>query len=796
MERSKPTNDLMGLALRKLHWPQALTPKKHRRFVYPPLARSKNQLRLLELAPGDPNDGIIATIATKQFLALPLNSPKSTIDGLIDELAEIYERLSTALITGSDVPIEQLLRWERVHVELNKHYLMLYIYEDASKYRNRIQWMIDARGLFINQVQRYESIELYRDLCKVHAMQALVKRLKLVIPTPKTDTWGFDPEPERGYVAVSYCCGDQTIKEDIILNNVRVQIPASAARALRGVRSGKGNVSKLPVWIDAICINPDDPRERAHQVLLMARIYSSALSTLVWLDHECEMAHEQLSVCFSEWDRHLENVYGATLVMESIFDANSDLPESARCAARELFASLWVYLQQPYFSRLWVYQEVLLSPRVYLLVGQHTIPWLFLRVALEHYEDLFSAAESSVLGAAGPWCRRVCFPKTTSGWRSAYIPPSLTELLLETLPFDCLDPRDKVYALLGLTSWSIHHEKFPDELEPDYTLPIEECMRNATLAAIGERGSAECLTLPVWTKRKPTWVVPWQELEIGCNRLPHVAIEARCEAYYGMPDCSRGQKVNLSILRQPGRLDSLYLEGCRFSKVFQVSEMVCPQDVEGLSFEQKLERVVQRVKQLLAGQTLPRLASFFILSLWWRFKTVENGKLGSGLSGGDMRLSFDSFEEQRVEYQNGEQAEYRPDGDGRFWLHDLIEHLRTKPDTIRDDESPSSPPPGEWDVKLTEGLDWSISNSRFYLATTEQTSDTGTTEYMLGCGPNDMEPGDEVVMLHGSRVPVVLRPEHSWWLLVGPAFSHTLRDATFIFNSPPPGSDIEVFEIR
>jgi hypothetical protein len=78
--------------------------------------------------------------------------------------------------------------------------------------------------------------------------------------------------------------------------------------------------------------------------------------------------------------------------------------------------------------------------------------------------------------------------------------------MLWTVPFSCLDPRDEVYALLGLTSWSTYRKKFSAELEPDYTLPIGECMRNATLAAIGEETSLECLTLPVWTKQRPTWV--------------------------------------------------------------------------------------------------------------------------------------------------------------------------------------------------------------------------------------------------------------------------------------------------
>jgi heterokaryon incompatibility protein (HET) len=41
-------------------------------------------------------------------------------------------------------------------------------------------------------------------------------------------------------------------------------------------------------WVDAICINQEDSRERSQQVKLMAAIYRSALSVCAWLGEEDE----------------------------------------------------------------------------------------------------------------------------------------------------------------------------------------------------------------------------------------------------------------------------------------------------------------------------------------------------------------------------------------------------------------------------------------------------------------------------------------------------------------------------
>lgn len=41
--------------------------------------------------------------------------------------------------------------------------------------------------------------------------------------------------------------------------------------------------SFLNLWIDAICINQHDLAEKARQIPLMTRIYSTAARVLVWL---------------------------------------------------------------------------------------------------------------------------------------------------------------------------------------------------------------------------------------------------------------------------------------------------------------------------------------------------------------------------------------------------------------------------------------------------------------------------------------------------------------------------------
>lgn len=68
--------------------------------------------------------------------------------------------------------------------------------------------------------------------------------------------------------------------ERISLNSRPVDVPTSSAKALRRFRPLSGVRS---LWIDAVCINQDDVRERNAQVSIMHHIYEKSVGSLIWL---------------------------------------------------------------------------------------------------------------------------------------------------------------------------------------------------------------------------------------------------------------------------------------------------------------------------------------------------------------------------------------------------------------------------------------------------------------------------------------------------------------------------------
>ena len=420
--------------------------------------------------------------------------------------------------------------------------------------------------------------------------------------------------------------------------------------------------------------------------------------------------------------------------------------------------------------------------------------------ALRYYDRLSPAVKwldginLGVLGAAAPWCRRLADDASGEGRHYNYAPANPTVLLLENVPFKCTDPRDKVYALLGLTSWSIRRKTFPAEFEPDYTLSTGECMRRATLAAICEERSLECLTLSVWTKREPSWVVPWHELEVDRNRHPHVESSFHFAMYHRLTDWSGGRNVNLDILRQPDKPDSLFLEGFAFFKIWQVSDIVGSQDVEGFPFKMKLQEMIRSVKVLLADEHLSdKFCQFVMRAVWWNVVMSKDGDYWTGVLAKDNMLQSSGEPVEALDAPD-KQAKHDHCKVELLKLQRLIKRLGAESHATHDNDIPLAASPEKWSEGITERLDWSISNSRFYLTILEPKSDPRCTGYLLGYGPIDMSLGDQIVVLCGSRLPIVLRPEQSWWLWIGPTFHMTVLE-TKSGASVSAGST-EVFEIR
>ncbi|KAF2027768.1 heterokaryon incompatibility, partial [Setomelanomma holmii] len=76
--------------------------------------------------------------------------------------------------------------------------------------------------------------------------------------------------------ALSYVWGSQAKKYPIKLNGRHMYINQNLYSALPFLCLPEGERPGCPVWIDALCINQDDEREKTEQIAIMHQIYRRA----------------------------------------------------------------------------------------------------------------------------------------------------------------------------------------------------------------------------------------------------------------------------------------------------------------------------------------------------------------------------------------------------------------------------------------------------------------------------------------------------------------------------------------
>ena len=129
------------------------------------------------------------------------------------------------------------------------------------------------------------------------------------------------------------------------------------------------------LWIDAICINQRNNDERNYQVLLMQKLFARAESVLVWLgeeSHDSRAAFGLVSriAAAAAADRGL-----STQDMKNFLTAQDlgglGLPDHADTAWFALDSLFW----RPWFSRVWVIQEITVARRASILCGPSRCSW-------------------------------------------------------------------------------------------------------------------------------------------------------------------------------------------------------------------------------------------------------------------------------------------------------------------------------------------------------------------------------------------------------------------------------------
>lgn len=189
------------------------------------------------------------------------------------------------------------------------------------------------------------------------------------------------------------------------------------ARPTRGVRL---------MWVDAVCINQENLAERSIQVAMMRRIYSDCLQCLVYLGPDVVQWH------------------GTRL------PGRQGLHELERPSLERLLEG------RRYFSRLWVIQELILSPRIIMPIG-NTMYWAD-NTTNTRVQDSSSIAWDWDATRA-PWLQDM-------SQRRLSIQTACESLLL-TRHAHCTDPRDRLFGILGLLAAKTGPEA---SLQPGYAL--------------------------------------------------------------------------------------------------------------------------------------------------------------------------------------------------------------------------------------------------------------------------------------------------------------------------------------
>jgi hypothetical protein len=177
------------------------------------------------------------------------------------------------------------------------------------------------------------------------------------------------PETQIPYEALSYTWGSEVKEHEIILDGQEFAVTKNLYFALKWLRL---EGSERVMWIDAICIDQDNHKERGHQVQQMTDIYSGAERVVIWLGNSTwqtdilmqatqllqEKSNQESCKGWELTDRRWSDIWSA--VLSSLDKANALVRNG-----------LNVLLNRSWWKRIWILQEVANAKTATVVCGSY-----------------------------------------------------------------------------------------------------------------------------------------------------------------------------------------------------------------------------------------------------------------------------------------------------------------------------------------------------------------------------------------------------------------------------------------
>jgi hypothetical protein len=363
----------------------------------------------------------------------------------------------------------------------------------------------------------------------------------------------------------------------IIIDNEEVLITANLGRALESLQCDivrEADNGPYSIWVDAICINQQDHKEKASQIPLMGRIYSAARLVVAYLGPGDEQitraiktlkeARPHLQASLRQDDPDLNWIEQFPQIWSTAnLDGNGE--NDFLIGVRRLFSFA-------YWRRAWILQEMVLSNARLVLLTSSSAAWPLGLDTIMAWDDLVTRMRTG---------RRIkrpeCFPavhwylRSVSGVNATcntlktvvhlikqlrksrnWKMKTLREFCDTSFSLIATDPKDKIYALMNLMELDITVD-YSDRLSTE-SLYTE--FARIFIGAQQESDVMACSGIGKGLQSRPhlpSWVPEWDRLSIqlinSSGAVPyHLDLwESYYEAHRGL-DLPRWRTLNNSLL--------------------------------------------------------------------------------------------------------------------------------------------------------------------------------------------------------------------------------------------------------
>ncbi|KAL2063855.1 hypothetical protein VTL71DRAFT_4349 [Oculimacula yallundae] len=590
------------------------------------------------------------------------------------------------------------------------------------------------------------------------------------------------------YEALSYVWGpfDEASPDLIQLNGSWITTTINLSQALYALRKKE---NERTMWIDAICINQDDLDERSSQVRLMRNIYRSSSTTVVWLGTDTFLstptfaflkgigvqltpANLSTSVYFIQQKEPEDKVLQQLVTDE----------KARRLVQRGFYGDIG---KRDFWTRIWVVQEVALSSRVSIVCGDNEMDWEDFHQVVWVVDQASNKAtvtptdEGNIGGLSNIETFAVLQKLVTRGFKI-----KLSDALALLRRSRSTDPRDMVYGLLGLISQT--------SIQPDYSnANMQDVYLGLVHHCITEENSLDIITLCWKTGRNPSlpsWVPDWSEswiaeyedemegpaipliLKYGSGSLYHL-IEATDDSvlftkWFANGSIAPKASIDKSLL-------TITAQGISIDRICSVGDYTSRTEDDGEIFFFELFRNWEDILLQRFGVCNDTRSGRSILDVFDRCLNIMIGYLSN--SNADFAGEAREKLQQRLLEREEHEVTYRKSNTIYKGGCSIVEAFVR---TIVTDTDASFGPISTakydafWDIDVTETLAWGLEIYALAMATNRRLiiSDTG----YMGLAPIQTQSGDQICVLYGCSVPVVLREEHEGFNLIGECYVHGL----------------------